>query len=147
MKAELAAEGEKAASKKDGKVIKDWRQKLMGNQYRHSTDQILGINPEAATEPMHIKSMSSKSKSRPTAATSDQEQEDIGMDFEEGFSDDEDINFGIDDQEEAKEAKKRVFGKGVAGGDIDEDDASLWKNAGARVHDFTLYSNSYIANC
>ena len=32
--------------------------------------------------------------------------EELGIDFEEGFSDDEDINFGMDDQEEAKEAKK-----------------------------------------
>lgn len=53
------------------------------------------------------------------------------FDFENGFSDDEDINFGMDDQEEAKEASKRLFGKGVVeeGG---EDD-SLWNDPNTRV--------------
>ena len=57
--------------------------------------------------------------------------EELGIDFEEGFSDDDDINFGMDDQEEAKEAKKRIFGKGVAG-EVDHD-TGVWKDSTARV--------------
>eukprot|EP00842_Homolaphlyctis_polyrhiza_P001061 jgi/Hompol1/1956/HPOL_000592-RA len=34
-----------------------------------------------------------------------------GMDYEEQFEDDEDINFGIDDAEEAKEAADRMYGR------------------------------------
>ncbi|KAJ3357341.1 hypothetical protein HDU91_005412 [Kappamyces sp. JEL0680] len=74
--------------------VKAWRQKLMG------------INPE---------SMSSQGSARQKGAVDEGSGDDAGIDFDEGFSDDEDINFGMDDQEEAKEAQKRLFDKGVAG--------------------------------
>ena len=40
-----------------------------------------------------------------------QEQEEL--DYEEEFADDEDIDFGIEDQEEARDASKRLYGKGA----------------------------------
>lgn len=71
---------------------------------------------------------------------SQEDMEEIGMDFEDGFSDDDDINFGMDDQDEAKEAKKRIFGKGVAGGGGEhDDDGGVWKGSSARVCLFSLF--------
>lgn len=56
--------------------------------------------------------------------------EDIGFDFEEGFSDDEDINFGIEDKDEHKEAIKRLQGRS---GDIDGGLDDIWNNAETKV--------------
>jgi transcription initiation factor TFIIF subunit alpha len=50
--------------------------------------------------------------------------EDIGMDFEEQMSDDEDVDFGIENEEEAKEAQKRV---------LKEEEASTWKSSLEKV--------------
>ncbi|KAJ3023983.1 hypothetical protein HKX48_008597 [Thoreauomyces humboldtii] len=46
------------------------------------------------------------------------------LDFEAGFSDDEDIRFGMEDEEDEKEAKNRQYGKhGKRSGFMDDDDA------------------------
>ena len=53
----------------------------------------------------------------------------------------------IPDQDEAKEAKKRIFGKGVAGGGGEhDDDGGIWKGSSARVCIFVDGIDSYFAS-
>jgi hypothetical protein len=47
--------------------------------------------------------------------------EDMGMDYEFAMSDDEDLDFGLEDEEERKEAQRRVHSKAVAEHDEEEE--------------------------
>jgi hypothetical protein len=115
MRAEQAAEGTSSSKdstkvssgrKKDEKPIKEWRQKLMGIGTGDKMKLQKGENLNV---------------------------DDIGMDFDEGFSDDDEINFGIEDSEEVKEAQKRVFAKGVAGVQ-DEEEKETWNDTTVKVY-------------
>jgi hypothetical protein len=55
--------------------------------------------------------------------------EDIGMDYDELFEDDEEVNLGMDDVDEAKEAQRRVH-------QDEEDGDDLWGNTVAKVRYF-----------
>jgi transcription initiation factor TFIIF subunit alpha len=100
MRAEASLEGKEEVVKKEkkGPPMKAWRQKLMG------------IDPDATSGNI------GPSARKPTTKSS---KEDAGMDFEGGFSDDEEINFGMDDEEETKEAQKRMFEKGGEDAELD----------------------------
>jgi hypothetical protein len=51
--------------------------------------------------------------------------EDIGMDYEFAMSDDEDLDFGLEDEEERKEAQRRVHSKAVAENEEDEEEKKI----------------------
>jgi hypothetical protein len=51
-----------------------------------------------------------------------EDYDEIAADYEEDFADDEEIVLGIDDEEEAKEAKRRVLGKSANKAFLDDDD-------------------------
>lgn len=53
--------------------------------------------------------------------------DETGMDFEQGFSDDEDVNLGIEDKDEAKEAEKRAF-DGASNNQVSESGKKIAKS-------------------
>jgi hypothetical protein len=60
-------------------------------------------------------------------------EDEIGLDYEDDFADDEEINIGIEDEEEAKEAIRRMHEKPIAGEGESEDENELRNNSTARV--------------
>lgn len=85
------------------KTMKSWKQKLM-----------------ATDEPV------TNTKSR----KKDMDKMEIGMDYDEEFADDEEVDFGIEDRDEAKEAQRRLHQKDNSG-EVDPED--VWQNAAATV--------------
>ncbi|KAJ3261536.1 hypothetical protein HK103_005374 [Boothiomyces macroporosus] len=71
-------------------------------------------------------------KKEPRSRKRNENIEDNGFDYDENeqFADDEEINFGIDDEEERKEAQKRLHTTKIVD-EIDEED-DLWKSKDAK---------------
>ena len=71
------------------------------------------------------------------------------LDFEEDFADDEEINLGIEDQEEAKEASARVYGRAArkaqfdAGEDSDEEPINPYSTDTGKVNYYSNFKNLY----
>ncbi|KAI8918803.1 hypothetical protein BC831DRAFT_482366, partial [Entophlyctis helioformis] len=61
---------------------------------------------------------STKSARRPKR----EDEQDIGFDYEEEFADDEEVNLGIEDADEAKEASRRVYGRAGSKAQFDDDE-------------------------
>ncbi|KAI8900609.1 hypothetical protein BC833DRAFT_581092 [Globomyces pollinis-pini] len=65
------------------------------------------------------------------SAKKEEDTEDLAFDFEEEFEDDEVVDFGMDDEEEAKEAKKRLHSKSMA--DERDKEHDIWNVDGAKL--------------
>jgi hypothetical protein len=97
---------------KEGKDMKDWKRKL--------------LHGESSSGDLKASSKSGSTKSQKSKVKREEFEE---LDYDEEFADDEEVDLGIEDKEEAKEASKRQYGRagnksffGSDQSDYDEDE-------------------------